>query len=349
MGSNNTTLKEPSKRITSVDALRGIAAIAVTWFHFTNGYKSEHWQGWLLASGSYGWLGLNIFFVLSGFVIPFSLYTSGFRLRGFGRYVLKRVVRLDPPYLVCIIMVILLNYASAMAPGFAGTPFVFSFPQFAAHMGYVNAFLGYSWYNPAFWTLAIEFQWYLFVALLYPLVASANPARRWLLWAALAWLAQLSDSNATLLHFLPLFAVGVAAFQAWIKLISQREYFVLLIMFGTLNSLIMALPVGIVAVFTALAISYWKAKSRWLLAAGAISYSLYLVHVPIGGRVLNLSRHLPQSLPLALFALTMALGLTMTAAYLLWRFVEKPSMAAASKLSSPKTVALHNRVPGLKK
>jgi len=109
------------------------------------------------------------------------------------------------------------------------------------------------------------------------------------------------------------------------------------------------LPVGIVAVFTALAISYWKAKSRWLLAAGAISYSLYLVHVPIGGRVLNLSRHLPQSLPLALFALTMALGLTMTAAYLLWRFVEKPSMAAASKLSSPKTVALHNRVPGLKK
>jgi len=329
--------KEPSKRITSVDALRGIAALAVTWFHFTNGYKPEHWQRWLLASGAYGWLGLYIFFVLSGFVIPFSLYASGFHLSGFGRYVLKRVVRLDPPYLVCIGMIILLDYASARAPGFAGTPFVFSLPQFAAHLGYVNSFLGYSWYNPAFWTLAIEFQWYLFICLIYSLVASANPAKRWLAWCAFAWLPQLNDTNATLLHFLPLFAVGVATFQARIKLISRREHFVLLALFGILNSLVMELPVGILAVMTALAISYWKAKSRWLLAAGTISYSLYLVHIPIGGRVINLSNHLPKSLPLALLALVLAMALSLAVAYLLWRLVEQPSLRAASKIGAAKT------------
>lgn len=329
--------KEPSRRITSVDALRGIAALAVTWFHFTNGYQPEHWQWWLKTSGSYGWLGLNIFFVLSGFVIPFSLHASGFRLRGFGRYVVKRVVRLDPPYLVCIGMIILLNYASARAPGFAGTPFVFSLPQFAAHLGYVNSFLGYSWYNPAFWTLAIEFQWYLFVALIFPLLASANPARRWLVWAAFAWLPHLSDSQVTLFHFLPLFAVGAATFQVWARIISRNEYFFLLALFGISTGLVMEAPVGIVAVLTALAIVYWKAKSRWLLAAGAISYSLYLVHVPIGGRVINLSRHWPETLPTASLALTMALVLTLGVAYLLWRFVEKPSMRAASKISTSKT------------
>jgi peptidoglycan/LPS O-acetylase OafA/YrhL len=39
--------KEPSKRITSVDALKGIAALAVTWFHFTDGYNPDHWEGCL--------------------------------------------------------------------------------------------------------------------------------------------------------------------------------------------------------------------------------------------------------------------------------------------------------------
>src|SRR5260370_41397871 len=65
-------------RVEIVDPLRGLAALAVAWFHFTNGsgfVKTE----WLQASGEYGWLGVDVFFVISGFVIPHSMYCGGYQ------------------------------------------------------------------------------------------------------------------------------------------------------------------------------------------------------------------------------------------------------------------------------
>jgi peptidoglycan/LPS O-acetylase OafA/YrhL len=81
-------------RVEIVDPLRGLAALAVAWFHFTNGsgfVKTE----WLRASGRYGWLGVEVFFVISGFVIPYSMYCGGYRPRQhFGRFLAKRIARL---------------------------------------------------------------------------------------------------------------------------------------------------------------------------------------------------------------------------------------------------------------
>jgi len=59
-------------RIDSVEILRGLAALAVAWVHLTSGYKDQ----WVPATGSHGWLGVEIFFVISGFVIPFAIYRS---------------------------------------------------------------------------------------------------------------------------------------------------------------------------------------------------------------------------------------------------------------------------------
>jgi peptidoglycan/LPS O-acetylase OafA/YrhL len=62
-----------------------------------------------------------------------------------------------------------------------------------------------------------------------------------------------------------------------------------------------------------------------LALAGTLSYSLYLVHIPVGGRVINLATRLPDSWVFRYPAIFIAFILSVLAAYILWRLVEKPS------------------------
>ena len=58
-------------RLPTLDALRGVASLAVMWFHFTlQPYLSNDA---IRRSGKYGWLGVEVFFVVSGFVIPYTM------------------------------------------------------------------------------------------------------------------------------------------------------------------------------------------------------------------------------------------------------------------------------------
>ena len=67
-------ISNPNQRIGIVNALRAFAALAVAWGHFVAG------QGkYLGMSGKYGYLGVDIFFVISGFIIPWSLLSLALR------------------------------------------------------------------------------------------------------------------------------------------------------------------------------------------------------------------------------------------------------------------------------
>src|SRR5690349_12055072 len=126
------------QRLSVLDALRGIAALGVCWYHFTNGNKTFLPEGVLKSSGTFGWLGVEMFFVISGFIIPYALHRSGYRISDYGTFILKRIIRLDPPYLVAILIVIALGYASTATPGFQGPPFEPTITQVVLHLGYVN-------------------------------------------------------------------------------------------------------------------------------------------------------------------------------------------------------------------
>jgi peptidoglycan/LPS O-acetylase OafA/YrhL len=58
---------------------------------------------------------------------------------------------------------------------------------------------------------------------------------------------------------------------------------------------------------------------------GTISYSLYLIHVPVGGRVLNLARRLPATWEYQYLAVAAAFVVSIAFAWVFWRFVELPS------------------------
>lgn len=73
---------------------------------------------------------------------------------------------------------VLLAWLSTLAPAFRGLPFHFEPDVIAWHLGYLNAFVHKKWLNPVFWTLAIECQIYLLIAVLYPLVVSDRRSLR---------------------------------------------------------------------------------------------------------------------------------------------------------------------------
>ena len=149
------------KRISVVEAMRALASISVALFHFCNQLYSTGAQ--LVAS--YGWLGVDVFFVISGFVIPLSLYGRRYGVRDFPSFLLRRLVRLEPAYLVSIAAVVVLQYASSVAPGFRGQMPDYSFPQLASHLLYLVPLTNYDWLLPVYWSLAYEFVFYVTVGL----------------------------------------------------------------------------------------------------------------------------------------------------------------------------------------
>ncbi len=67
---------------------------------------------------------------------------------------------------------------------------------------------------------------------------------------------------------------------------------------------------------------------------GAISYSLYLIHVPIAGRVVNLRERLSPGFPLRIAIALIAVGSAIVAAYVLYILVERPAQRWASRCLS---------------
>ena len=157
-------------KLNSIHALRGLASLWVCWFHITYGRASYPTWEPLRATGKNGWLGVEMFFVISGFIIPYVLYKSRYQLGEFKKFALKRFVRLEPPYLASIILILLLNYSSSLSPLYKGEPFTINLTQLMYHLGYLIPFSEYHWINDVFWTLAIEFQYYLLLGLLFPLL-----------------------------------------------------------------------------------------------------------------------------------------------------------------------------------
>lgn len=323
-----------------VDYLRGLAALLVAWFHLTNTYEPS----WVRTSGSLGWLGVEVFFVISGFIIPFSisLLFPHYSLIDFPAFFMLRVLRLEPPYIASIILVVGLWQISAMVPGFGGTQPLFDLWQGMAHIAYLIPFTDYAWYQPVYWTLAYEFAFYITIGLTFTLVCL--PQRQ------LAWCAVVTAMIGLVLAGMApprvlLFVMGIAIFRAFRE---PSERF--------LTLWIVLLSAGVIACFdpliaavglstTAILYCFRHAEIGGLLGVillklGALSYSLYLTHVPIGGRVVNLGRRWIDGAG-AEFALSLAALLVSIAfAYAFMKLVERPAMQLARRYAASRPAAL---------
>lgn len=320
----------PESRVTTIDALRGLASLAVCWFHFTHGNPAFLSDGILKQSGNSLWAGVELFFVISGFVIPYSLFKAKYTIGNFHIFCWKRILRLDPPYLIVVVLIILLDWLSRQVPGFAGDPFHFSLPQALAHLGYLNFIFGYSWYNPVFWTLAIEFQYYLLMGIAFPLLAHSNRLVRLLSVTILGAIAFVVPGDKWIFFYLLFFLNGIVTFMYKVKLMGRAEYLGSLVVLFVATCLLNGVWLAVLGTVAALLIAFVEIKFRWLVWVGAFSYSLYLLHVPIGGRVVNLALRFHRNELINFLVVLGALTASCGAAIFLYYFVEKPSQRLSS-------------------
>jgi peptidoglycan/LPS O-acetylase OafA/YrhL len=327
-----TTHNAAVNRLEIVDCLRGVAALAVCVSHFMSGNNGIPRDAFVITAGTFGWLGVEIFFVISGFIIPYSLHRAGYQPWNYPMFLLKRVIRLDPPYLVAVIVAIAAGVLAAGSASYQGAPFQLSVPQVLLHFAYLNAFFGYPWVNGVFWTLAIEFQYYVAVGLLFPMIA--HPALRWrtALFLLLGVLAMLLPQKQFLFRYLFLFMLGMLAFQLHAKLLNPRSFLVGLFLLGvgafaTLGPLRAATGVG-----TALLIAFVQVRSSFLLFFGAIPYSMYLFHVPLGSKVVNWGGRYVNGTLGGLAVVSAALVITILFSWGIYLWVERPAQRWSSAI-----------------
>lgn len=330
------------QRVAGLDWLRGLASLAVCWFHLTKfHYNVADQRGYALVrqSGAYGWLGVEVFFVISGFVIPYSLYRARYRVRHFFVYLARRIVRLDPPYLAAIGVILALALVASLK---SGRPLEVDaepvgLARVLLHLGYLNIFTRYAWLNPSFWTLAIEMQYYLLIGLAFPLVATRSRAVR---LTTIGVMAASSVMCAPALFpteqpwgpFIPrllcLFLLGILTFQFHVGLIRITEYLAALVIVAATGAATVGMAstlAGVGAVAVVLANPRPSVISGFF---GRISYSLYLLHWPIGYytlSVVGMKYMRAESDAARTFVLLLTLGTCLASAYVLYVLVEQPA------------------------
>lgn len=319
-----------------VDGLRGLASLAVCWYHFVYADSAFAGGGAVAAllrnSARNAWTGVDVFFVISGFVIPLALVRSGYTMHRYGSFLVKRIVRLDPPYLVSVALSAVLWYVWAAVPHLHGPPFTLTVSALLLHVAYLNAFFGQGWLNPVYWTLAIEFQYYLGMGLILSLLAHVQGPVRLAAMACLATLALAIPPPFLVFHYLFVFLLGVVTFQYWTGLVGVRGYLLLLVPAAIGCDLTLGPMVTGVSVATALAIVLVRRDLPVLGALGTISYSLYLIHVPVGGRILGLGLAHAHGGVARVVVLAGSLVLTVGAAVLFYLAVERPARRWSSAI-----------------
>lgn len=312
-----------NKHLFSLDYLRGFAAVSVCLFHFTDKLDflpNDDPIKWLFSPGHFG---VEIFFIISGLVIPYSMAKGNYTLNKIPIFLKKRFIRIEPPYLLCVLLALGLNYATTLSPVYVGKPFSIDYSQLFYHVGYLNGIMGKDWLNQVFWTLAIEFQYYLLIAVFFPLISHKN----WLIWST-----SLIMFNATASHFdrnfvfnfAVFFTAGIllyrylackssptelilSALVVLAILIHNYSYKEILVTVATVFVAVLPLRPTIIATFL-----------------GDISYSLYLLHFPIGLRVINLVQRFSEVQSIRQGMVFAALIISVFVAYFYYKYIERP-------------------------
>jgi len=299
---NVTTPSEPVRnRIPELDGLRGIAVLMVIAYHYLAPFRATA-TGWfrgVLLASQVGWLGVNLFFVLSGYLIASILIAKRDAPAFFRTFYIRRFCRILPLYVPLVIGMYFLHQAFFRTPAPPlYTYFTFTQNFWMAAKGTFGLDL-----LAVTWSLAVEEQFYV---ILPALVRFTSPKQMLRLVVACICLAPilrglllLSHENrgfaALVLFPTNLDALMIGVLVAWILArgtVSPSRLARLLLLAGAL-----IVPVVVLTRWrplTGLLISFACAAAvvaalrgvrflRWkpLRYTGFISYGLYLLHQPV--------------------------------------------------------------------
>jgi peptidoglycan/LPS O-acetylase OafA/YrhL len=328
-------------RLRELDLLRFVAAALVMLHHFVGriagwGVENHHNMPVLAPITHFGGLGVDLFFLISGFVILMSAWG-----RDVGDFAVSRIVRIFPGYWFGVTFALVLFFAIGETPVMAHSPLVAYLPN----MTMLQEGIGVPDLEVVYWTLWAELHFYVLVALLVWRGITYGRCVAFMVgWLLLAVFAHGAGS-ALLISLLmpawaPYFIAGMAFFlihrfgpnlalwlliaACWALAVHYRTTVVNqeLIWPNVWESVVTG---GVTFVFLIMVMvathQFEMLEWRGFTVLGGLTYPLYLVHESLG-RVLvkELGPHLGRG---ALLGVCCAAALA--SAYLVYRFVEAPS------------------------
>ncbi len=282
--------------------LRGIAVLLVCFCHFgkplSHGHALAGLFGWF---NDYGRFGVHVFFVISGFVIPLSLWHGKYQIRDYGRFLYKRLLRLHPPYLAALALTLLIMFFAYKARHVA-------FPENALSILQSALYLHVPPDNPVYWTLIVEAQYYLFIGLFFAALMAYPRITLCVVTPILLALTQVDlPFHIWLLPYIPFFLIGTIGFLIYTS--NGNPVLNTAVLFSVLvfSFFVHELPAFLASVATVTCIIACRIRiPRILQFPGKISYSIYLIHMPIGVKLINLAmRRLDPAYSGLLFLVTM--------------------------------------------
>lgn len=328
-------LKPEKKYIHGLDFLRAVAALSVCLYHFSGAALPKVINIYMKPAFANGWLGVDIFFVISGFIIPYSLLGKGYSVRQFGSYIIKRVIRINPPAYVAIVLVLaqwfLIDYVINHNRVYTGE---ISLPQIFHNLLFTAPFTQYKWVVGIFWTLAIEFQFYVFIGLIFGFLFEGKLWQFVLGYFLISLLQFLPFADfRNFFHFSSLFAIGGITLLYHQSRVNKVEYVVVMLLFTAVAYWQLGFLITLVGVLTAMAILFTSIENKAFSLVGKMSYSFYLIHVLLGTtcefvliRIINPNTEIKKVVITLLCVVFALLG-----SYLFYFFVEKPFIELAKK------------------
>ncbi|WP_293996117.1 acyltransferase family protein [Sphaerotilus sp.] len=328
-----------------IDVLRGIACTTVVAFHYLYRGQQDDWitdsaPPMLAEIARYGYLGVSLFFLISGYVIFHS--AQGATVRAFAA---SRVARLYPAYWVSVCLTAGVVWALASSTFAVGLRD--DLLNLTMVMHWLPDALGVALVDGAYWSLAVEFQFYLLMGAVLWVGALARIEALLVVWLLLSiadfvrrvylpevWLA---------LQWAPLFSAGILFHRIRHAGWTRQRYLLLWCCFlvtlaratapdelakgaadGSVRSgwVVAAVLTLCFAVFAWIAAGRWRLRGSWVTRwIGALTYPVYLVHQNIGYLLLEAWK--PSGLGLGL-RLAGVVVVVLGVSVLIHRGVERP-------------------------
>jgi peptidoglycan/LPS O-acetylase OafA/YrhL len=275
--------------------------------------------------------------VISGFVIPWAMFHAKFELKDFFKFFLKRISRLEPPYMFSVFLALLVLYLRENYLGRSNEHVNVSLKQVALHVGYLIPFFEeYQWLNQVYWTLAIEFQYYLLIALLFIPMTRSSFWIRILLYCLILILSLYGDSRF-LFYWLPLFLLGILLFMIKTRIISKSEYYITSIVILAYSIYLYPFWAVVYAFIPIVMVLFYpNLKMGMLHYLGNFSYSIYLIHPLIGASLINVLSRYCNSIWMKLGLVILGITITLIGAWFTYLFIEKPSKKLSGSIKYSK-------------
>ena len=293
-------------RFHEIDLLRFLAALAVVFFHYAfrgaaGDAPSEVAYPELAGAAKYGYLGVDLFFIISGFVILMT--ATG---KSAGQFVISRIIRLYPAFWCCATITFLASIA------FCDPRFPVASGQYLANLTMFSGFVGIPSIDGVYWSLFVEMKFYFLVFLLVSLRQIRfvdHYLGAWLAASLLLTLHPIRGLGGLLMpHYAAYFVAGAVFYRIAQSGNSLYRTLLLLVsfglamihaqrnaaMFGQLYETRLSFAVVATAVAGFYGLFYLIAtrKTPWLAWKqfawfGVLTYPLYLLHQHVGFMLFN--------------------------------------------------------------